>query len=391
MTVNSFSLYGDWSFPTNIRFGAKRIKEIGEVCNSLSISNPLFVTDRSLSKLKMTKELFRLLNASGLESGSFSEVDPNPSDINVQVGVEQFNSGNHDGVICFGGGSAMDVGKTIAFMARQTRELWDFEDSGDQWKLADQDCIFPIIAVPTTSGTGSEVGRASVILHRGQNEKKIIFHPKMMPSAVICDPDLTVSMPRHITAGTGLDAFAHCVEAFSSPNFHPMSEGIALEGMKIIKENLFEVYLDPYDMNARTHMMCAALMGATSFQKGLGAIHAMSHPIGALIGSHHGITNAVCMLPVLQFNAPAIEKRFDTVASYLSLEGGFKGFCEFVKELNNKLSIPKNLAELGLKRTDLPMLITRALKDPSCSGNPVVLNVSNMKKLFENAFDGTFY
>jgi len=268
-------------------------------------------------------------------------------------------------------------------MAGQARPVWQFEDIGDGWTRADADAIAPIVAVPTTAGTGSEVGRASVITNSETAEKKIIFHPKVLPSVVICDPELTVGMPPAITAGTGLDAFAHCVEAFSSPHYHPMSQGIAVEGMRLVIENLPRVYAEPGDLEARAHMMSAAMMGATAFQKGLGAIHALSHPIGAMHHTHHGTTNAVCMPAVLQLNAPLIRARFDAVGGYLGIAGGFDGFCAFVDTFNAALGVPKRMADIGVQDPDLDRLIEGALKDPSCGGNPVELTHDTVKALFE--------
>ncbi|MEL6426607.1 MAG: iron-containing alcohol dehydrogenase, partial [Pseudomonadota bacterium] len=313
------SLTGNWSYPTSVRFGAGRISEIADACRIAGIEKPLLVTDKGLASMEITIRTLDLLDAAGLGRGLFSDVDPNPTDRNADEGLKAYKDGGYDGVIAFGGGSGLDLAKVIAFMARQTRPLWDFEDIGDWWTRADPDVIAPIVAVPTTAGTGSEVGRASVITNSDSHEKKIIFHPKMLPSVVICDPELTVGMPKFITAGTGLDAFAHCVEAFSSPHYHPMSQGIALEGMRLVKENLPRAYADGTDIEARANMMSAAAMGATAFQKGLGAIHALSHPIGAVHHTHHGTTNAVCMPEVLRFNAPAIRDRFDAASAYLGI------------------------------------------------------------------------
>ncbi|MEO1539572.1 MAG: iron-containing alcohol dehydrogenase [Pseudomonadota bacterium] len=377
------SLTGNWSYPTSVRFGAGRISEIADACRSTGIEKPLLVTDKGLASMEITIRTLDLLDAAGLGRGLFSDVDPNPTDRNADVGLKAYKDGGYDGVIAFGGGSGLDLAKVIAFMARQTRPLWDFEDIGDWWTRADPDVIAPIVAVPTTAGTGSEVGRASVITNSDSHEKKIIFHPKMLPSVVICDPELTVGMPKFITAGTGLDAFAHCVEAFSSPHYHPMSQGIALEGMRLVKENLPRAYADGTDIEARANMMSAAAMGATAFQKGLGAIHALSHPIGAVHHTHHGTTNAVCMPEVLRFNAPAIRDRFDAASAYLGIEGGFDGFCAFVDDLNASLSIPKTLTELGVADPDLDALTDAALRDPSTGGNPVEMTAANTRALFE--------
>lgn len=368
----------NWSYPTNIRFGPGRIQELGEVCLALNIKNPLLVTDKGLAGLDITENAVNILKSSGFEGRVFSDVDPNPNEINLEAGIIDYQKGNHDGVIAFGGGSGIDLGKMIAFMAGQTRPIWDFEDIGDWWTRADSNVIAPIVAVPTTAGTGSEVGRASVITNSETHEKKIIFHPKVLPSAVICDPELTVGMPSFITAGTGLDAFAHCVEAFSSSHYHPMSQGIAVEGMKLVIQNLPIAYNDPNNIEARSHMMSAAMMGATAFQKGLGAIHALSHPIGAIYNTHHGTTNAVCMPAVLDMNADKISDRFNQVSSYLGIKNGFSGFCAFVREFNASLKIPENLSGLGVANVDIKKLTEETLKDPSCGGNPIELNSQNV-------------
>jgi alcohol dehydrogenase class IV len=376
-------LVGNWSYPTSVRFGAGRIAEIAEACRVAGVRKPLLVTDRGLASMEITAKTRALVETAGLGNAMFSEVDPNPSDLNVAAGLKVYREGGFDGVIAFGGGSALDLGKTIAFMAGQTRPLWDFEDIGDWWTRANPAGIHPIVAVPTTAGTGSEVGRAGLITNSVLHEKKIIFHPKMLPSVVICDPELTVGMPKFITAGTGLDAFAHCVEAYSSPHYHPMSQGIALEGMRLVKEYLPRAYADGSDIEARAHMMSAAAMGATAFQKGLGAIHAISHPVGAVHNTHHGTTNAVCMPEVLKFNRPAIEDRFDMVAAYLGIKGGFDGFCAFVDEFNESLGIPRTLGGIGVKDADADALTKSALNDPSVGGNPMPMTYDNTRAMIE--------
>ena len=373
----------NWSYPTAIRFGAGRIQEIADVCAVAGIRKPLLVTDKGLANLPITQDTLKLLEAAGLSGALFSEVDPNPNEKNAEAGLKVYREGGHDGVIAFGGGSGLDLGKVVAFMAGQTRPIWDFEDIGDWWTRADPDAIAPIVAVPTTAGTGSEVGRASVITNSETHEKKIIFHPKILPSVVICDPELTVGMPGFITAGTGMDAFAHCLEAFCSPHYHPMSQGMALEGMRLVKENLPVAYTDGSNLVARAHMMSAAAMGATAFQKGLGAIHALSHPIGAVHNTHHGTTNAVVMGEVLKFNRPAVEGVLSDAASYLGISGGFDGFFDFVTELNTSLGIPKTLTELGVVDPDIDALTKAALEDPSVGGNPREMTYENTRALFE--------
>jgi len=378
------SLVGNWSYPTAMKFGAGRIKELPEACAQAGMKRPLLVTDKGLADLPITQATLDILEAAGLGRGMFSDVDPNPSEINLHAGVEAYKAGGHDGVIAFGGGSGLDLGKMVAFYAGQTRPIWDFEDIGDWWTRADADAIAPIIAVPTTAGTGSEVGRASIITNSETHEKKIIFHPKVLPAVVIADPELTMGMPKFITAGTGLDAFAHCVEAFSSPHYHPMSQGIALEGMRLVIDYLPRAYANGTDLEARANMMSAAAMGATAFQKGLGAIHALSHPVGAIFNTHHGTTNAVCMPAVLEFNAAEIADRFDRAAGYLGIEGGFKGFQSFVQDFNDSFEIPRKLSEMGVSADQMDALVEGAIKDPSCGGNPVELTRENLRQLFED-------
>ena len=376
MTLNA-----NWSYPTAIRFGAGRISEIADACFVAGIKKPLLVTDRGLAGMEITQKTLNLLDDAGLGRAIFADVDPNPNEKNAAAGVAAYKAGNHDGVIAFGGGSGLDLGKVVAFLAGQSRPIWDFEDIDDWWTRANSDVIAPIVAVPTTAGTGSEVGRASVITNSITQQKKIIFHPKFLPTVVICDPELTVGMPKFITAGTGLDAFAHCVEAYCSPHYHPMSQGMALEGMRLVKEYLPRAYSDATDLEARSHMMSAAAMGATAFQKGLGAIHALSHPIGAIYHTHHGTTNAVCMPAVLQFNKPAIKDTLAEAANYLGISGGFVGFCKFVNELNDSLAIPKSLAGLGIENPDIDRIVSGALIDPSTGGNPIKMTEENTRKL----------
>ena len=377
------TLTANWSYPTAIRFGAGRISDLTEACATAGVKNPLLVTDKGLADLPITQSTLDIMAAAGLGRAMFSQVDPNPNEINVAAGLEVYRAGQHDGVVAFGGGSGLDLGKMLAFMRGQTRPLWDFEDIGDWWTRADANAIDPIIAVPTTAGTGSEVGRASVITNSQTAEKKIIFHPKIMPSVVICDPELTVGMPRFITAGTGMDAFAHCLEAYCSPHYHPMSQGIALEGMRLVKDYLPRVFSDGGDIEARAQMMSAATMGATAFQKGLGAIHALSHPLGAMYHTHHGTTNAVVMLPVLRANRPAIETQLSAAAEYLGIGGGFDGFYSFVSELISGLDIPPNLTALGVENPDIDAVVRASLADPSAGGNPIEMTFDTTKSLLQ--------
>lgn len=375
----------NWSYPTAIKFGVGRISELAEHAKSAGLKKPLLVTDKALAALPITAAALDVLEGAGLGRAVFSEVDPNPNEKNMTDGIAVYKAGGHDGVICFGGGSALDLGKMIALMAGQRADLsvWDLEDVDDWYTRADAAKIAPIIAVPTTAGTGSEVGRAGVLTNSTTHKKKIIFHPKLMPVVTICDPALTVGMPRFITAGTGMDALAHCLEAYSSPFYHPMSQGIALEGMRLVFENLVRAYNNPTDLEARAHMMSAAAMGAVAFQKGLGAIHSLSHPIGAVYNTHHGTTNAVVMPMVLDFNRSAIESRIEAAAAYLGIKGGFAGFRAAVMDLRSALNIPANLTAMGVEASRLDELTDMALEDPSCGGNPIAMTTENTRKLFD--------
>ena len=374
----------NWSYPTAIKFGVGRIAELAEQCKAAGIAKPLLVTDKALASLPITAQALDILEAAGLGRAVFSEVDPNPNEQNMQDGIKAYRAGGHDGVIAFGGGSGLDLGKMIALMAHQGEGLsvWDLEDVDDWYTRADAAKIAPVIAVPTTAGTGSEVGRAGVLTNSATHKKKIIFHPKLMPVVTICDPALTTGMPRFITAGTGMDALAHCLEAYCSPFYHPMSQGIALEGMRLVFENLGQVYDNPDDLDARAHMMSAAAMGAVAFQKGLGAIHSLSHPIGAVYNTHHGTTNAVVMPMVLAFNRSAIEERIEKAAAYRGIAGGSDAFCAAIMDLRAKLGIPANLTAMGVDPARLDELTEMALEDPSCGGNPIEMTRENTRALF---------
>ena len=376
------TLKANWSYPTAIRFGAGRVAELAEACAAAGIARPLLVTDRGLAALPITAAAMQVLEEAGLAPGLFSDVAPNPNEMNLAAGIAAFRNGGHDGVVAFGGGSALDLGKLLAFMHGQTRPVWDFEDIGDWWTRADADAIAPIVAVPTTAGTGSEVGRAGVLTNSETHVKKIIFHPKVLPAQVICDPELTAGMPKGITAGTGMDAFAHCLEAYCSPHYHPMSHGIALEGMRLVRAALPRAVADGSDIEARAHMMSAAAMGAVAFQKGLGAVHALSHPVGAIYDTHHGTTNAVAIPAVLRFNRPAVEERIADAAAYLGIGGGFDGFMDWVLALRAELGIPDRLSELGVGTDRVAEMAAMAVEDPSCGGNPVPLTVESLTALY---------
>ena len=376
----------NWNYPTPIWFGINRIKEAQIACDNLRIKNPLIVTDPGILQ---TSIITKVINSLSNETKVYSDVQGNPTGENVTNGVNVFNKGNHDGVIAVGGGSGMDVGKGIAFMAGQSRPIWDFEDIGDYWTRANSDKIYPIIAIPTTAGTGSETGRAGVFTNEKTHEKKIIFHPKMMPGIVILDPDLTIELPPSLTAFTGMDVLAHCLEAYSSNFFHPLSQGIALEGISIVKKYLVRAFKDGKDIEARSNMLCGSSMGSTAFQKGLGAIHSLSHPVGAIYNSHHGLTNAVFMPYVLVRNREAIEEKINAVARYLDLENStFEGFMKWILDLRKELKIPHTLKELINDNSRLEEMSKMALNDPSTGGNPISLTQNDFFDLYKNSYDG---
>ncbi len=377
-------LRANWNYPTSVKFGAGRISELAEAVKTAGMSNPLFVTDPNLATLPMTQKAAASLNGAKV----FSDIKSNPVEANVIAGVAAMKAGGHDGVVAFGGGSALDVGKLIAFMAGQTRPVWDFEDVDDWWTRANADGIAPVVAVPTTAGTGSEVGRAAVVTHEKSHTKKIIFHPKMMPKVTICDPELTVGMPAIITAGTGMDAFSHCLEAYCGPFYHPMADGIAVEGVRLVKEYLKAAVTDGKNLEARAHMMSAAAMGATSFQKALGAIHALSHPVGSLYDTHHGLTNGVFMPYVLIFNKKAIEPQIIRLAAYIGLKPRFKAFLDFVLELREQTGVPHTLAGLNVDDTKADKIVEMAPKDPTAGGNPIPLDKRAARTIFNRALEG---
>lgn len=389
MSLDPVTLRGNWNYPTSVRFGAGRIAELPDACRAAGLRRPLLVTDPGLATLPMVSSARTALADAGLGDALFHDVKSNPVLRNVDAGVAALRAGDHDGVIAFGGGSALDAGKAIAFAAGQTRPLWDFEDVGDWWSRANADAILPVVAVPTTAGTGSEVGRAAVITDETTQTKKVIFHPRMMPAVVIADPALTVGLPRHITAATGMDALAHNLEAFCARGFHPMADGIALEGMRLLHHWLPLAVRDGSDLAARAHVMVAASMGAAAFQKGLGAIHALSHPIGSVLDAHHGLTNGVVMPYVLAFNRRAIESRVGDVARYLGLvRADFEGFLDWTLRLRAELEIPHTTAALGMREEHLDRFSQLAANDPTAPGNPIAVGVSELREMYAAALSG---
>ncbi|MDH3316469.1 MAG: iron-containing alcohol dehydrogenase [Gammaproteobacteria bacterium] len=382
-------LSGNWNYPTSIRFGAGRIRELPDACKQLGMQRPLLVTDPGLAALPMVGNAAELCRAAGLGCQVFSNVRGNPVEPNVSQGVDAYREGGHDGVIAFGGGSALDAGKAIALMVGQTRPLFDFEDRDDWWTRVNADAMAPVVAVPTTSGTGSEVGRASVITDERDHTKKIIFHPKMLPAIVIDDPELTVGLPPHITAAVGMDALSHNLEAYCSPVYHPLAQGIALEGMRLVKEWLPVSCSEGNNLMARAQMQVASTMGATAFQKGLGAMHAMSHPCGAVLDTHHGLTNAVVMPYVLMFNRAEIEEKLTALARYLNLGNpSFDSVLKWILDLRQGIGIPHTLTEIGVLEEHIETLAPMAEKDPSGTTNPVPLTKENLSTLFEKAICG---
>ena len=389
MTTDVNTLRANWNYPTAVRFGVGRIKELPDACKELGIKRPLLITDPVVAKLPMTKEVVQICDQAGLVTSVFYDIKPNPVGKNVDDGVRAFRLGNNDGVIAFGGGSALDAAKAVALMVGQTRPLWDFEDVGDNWSRVDLSGMRPCVAVPTTSGTGSEVGRVSVIIDERAHQKKLIFHPRLQPAKVICDPTLTVGMPPKLTGETGLDALSHNLEAYCSPFFHPQAAGIALEGMRLVHTSLLAAQREPTNLLARAEMLAASLMGAAAFQRGLGAMHSVAHACGGLLDTPHGRTIAVMMPYVLVLNRPAIDQRLARLAAYLGLpRPSFEAVLEWVLQLRQQLGIPHTLAELGARREHVAQLTELAVADPSGGTNPVALNKDNLRQLIEHALVG---
>jgi alcohol dehydrogenase class IV len=378
-------LRGNWNYPTTIWAGPGRIAELAKACASAGITRPLLITDEGLASAPMIRSALAALKGAAL----FGAVRGNPALSHVEAGLGAYRAGDHDGVVAFGGGSALDVGKVVAFMSGQTRPLWDFEDIGDWWTRADPAGIAPVVAVPTTAGTGSEVGRAGVILNEETHQKKIIFHPQMMPRIVIADPELTVGLPRAVTAATGIDAFVHCFEAFCAPGFHPLADGVALEGMRLIHRHLPRACADGKDIEARAHMLAAASMGATAFQKGLGGVHAIAHPVGSWFNTHHGLTNAVILPYVMTFNRSAIADKTEIIARVLNLPApGFEGFLDWVLQMRRDLGIPHSLADIGVSADKAAIIGREAAVDPSAGGNPIPVDAAQLERIFRAAVDG---
>ena len=382
----------NWNYPTTVWVGKDRIEDLGEACHNLKINNPLFVTDKDLVNLTFIKDVIIEIKKKFKKLILFSNFTGNPFGENVDEGVKEFKQNDCDGVITIGGGSAIDVGKAIAFMSGQSRPIWDFEDVGDYWKRANDKNIFPIIAIPTTAGTGSETGRASAIINKKTGVKKIIFHPKILPSIVILDPKLTIELSPRLTAATGMDALAHNLEAYCAPSFHPMADGIALEGMKLIKNSLVVAYQDGKNIEARQNLLAASSMGSTAFQKGLGAIHSLSHPVNAQYNIHHGLSNAIFMPYVLTFNKSIIEKKIISICDYLDLDKNFESFLSWILNLRKDLAIPHKLSDImDCSKLDLNKLSLMALEDPSTSGNPKKINQEDLKLMYQHSISGELF
>lgn len=386
--MNIKALNANWNYPTSIRVGAGRINELPTACASLKMKAPLLVTDPGLEHLPMTKQVLQLCKTSHLNLSLFTKIKANPTGQNITDGVKAYHHGKHDGVIAFGGGSALDAGKAIALMVGQTRSLWEFEDSGDNWKRINPEGMASVIAIPTTAGTGSEVGRASVITDPAEQKKKIIFHPKMLPQIVILDPELTVGLPPNLTAATGMDALSHCLEAYCTTYYHPMAEGIALEGIRLVKEYLPKAVREGNDLNARTQMLVASCMGATAFQRGLGAMHALAHPLGALYDTHHGRLNAILMPYVLLANRTAIEEKISRLAAFLQLSDGFDGFLDWLLRLRRELHIEPSLLDIGIDEQHLLRIAIMATEDASSLGNPILFTKEQYQHLLSAAIRG---
>lgn len=391
--MNKKVITGNWNYPTRILFGPGRIRELPEVCKTLRMKRPLLITDSGLKDHPITLTALEINRAAGLDTALFANVEPNPTGTNVEDGVKAYLAGGHDGVIAFGGGSGLDAAKAVALMVGQNRPIWDFVDEGDNYLRVNETGMAPVVAVPTTAGTGSEAGRASVILNEATHEKKIIFHPKMLPALVISDPELTVGLPPHITAATGIDTFVHCFEAYCAPGWHPLADGIAVEGMKLVAEYLPRAYKDGSDIEARAAMLAAASMGATAFQKGLGAVHAIAHPVGALYHKHHGLLIAIILPYVVVHNRTAIEEKLEYIARVLDLparkgRSGYDTMLQWVMDFRAQLGIPNTLADIGVPSDRIQDIGAMALADPSSGGNPIPFTAAEYAEIFSCTLRG---
>jgi len=384
----STTFYANWNYPTSIKVGAGRANELAAACSALGMRAPLLVTDPSLSKLPMLDKILQQCRESDLQVSVFNQIKSNPTGDNVNDGVSAYRAGKHDGVIAFGGGSALDAGKAIALMIGQDRVLWDFEDVGDNWKRVNVAGMATVVAVPTTAGTGSEVGRASVITHEAQQIKKIIFHPNMLPKTVILDPELTIGLPASITAATGMDALSHNLEAYCTTYYHPMAEGIAAEGIRLIKDYLPRAVHNGYDLEARTQMLVASSMGATAFQRGLGAMHALAHPLGAIYDAHHGRLNAILMPFILLANRPAIETKISRLANYLQINNGFDGFIDWVFQIRHEIDIEPSLSKIGIGEQHVERIAKMATEDAAATGNPILFSARDYQNILNDAING---
>ncbi|MBL7480456.1 iron-containing alcohol dehydrogenase [Legionella bononiensis] len=383
--MNNQSLTANWNYPTRVRVGPGRIQELASACKELGMNAPLLVTDPGLAATLMVANIMQICRAADLHVGVFSQIKANPTGEQVMAGVNAYHLGQHDGVIALGGGSGLDAAKAIALMVGQNRPLWDFEDVGDNWKRVQVSTMAPVVAVPTTAGTGSEVGRASVITDTEQQIKKIIFHPGMLPEIVIMDPELTLGLPPSLTAATGMDALSHCLEAYCATYYHPMAEGIAMEGVRLIKEYLIRAYQNGNDLEARTNMLVASAMGATAFQRGLGAMHALAHPLGALYDAHHGRLNAILMPYVLMANRPAIEGKIIRMANYLSIANGFDGFMDWIFQMRLELGIEHTLSQIGIDDAQLDRVARMATEDAAAGSNPILFDQEQYRAILEEA------
>ena len=382
------TLIANWNYPTSVRIGAGRVNELAAACRALGMQTPLLVTDPGLAILPIMDKVLQHCREAGLRVSMFSEIKTNPTGAHISNGTAAYHAGKHDGVIAFGGGSALDAGKAVALMVGQERSLWDFEDVGDNWKRVNVAGMAPVVALPTTAGTGSEVGRSSVITHQEQQIKKIIFHPNMLPQTVILDPELTIGLPPHITAATGIDALSHNLEAYCTHYYHPMAEGIAIEGIRLVKEFLPRAVHNGADLEARTQMLVASCMGATAFQRGLGAMHALAHPLGAIYDAHHGRLNAILMPYVLLANRSVIENKISRLAAYLQINNGFDGFLDWVLQLRRDVGIEHRLADIGIDEQHLERIAKMATEDAAAGSNPIAFSASQYQDILYAAING---
>jgi alcohol dehydrogenase class IV len=388
MAIDVFLRQTDWDFPVPIRYGPGRLRQIGTLCAANGCRNPLIVTDRATGRLPFVDALRGFLAAGGLGHGSFADVSPNPADVEVMAGKRAFRTGGHDSVIALGGGSGMDAGKAISLVLNTDRDLWDFDFNVPPPPELGKADFVPLLCVPTTSGTGAETESTAMITDTRRGIKGCVWHPAQKPFAALLDPDLTLGLPRNLTAWTGCDALVHAIEAYCVPSWHPMCDGIALQALGLVYDALPRALDDPASVPARGAMLVGSCLGGVAFLKGLGLVHAISHMVGAECDTHHGLTNAVLLPLVLRFNAPAIADKVAPMCQAMGLAGtDFDSFRRAVCDLLDRCAIPRSLSELGVTPDRIDSIAAKAMTDTAIATNPRAVRLENVQSLIRTAME----